>query len=147
MARRGPRPIHVLLVEDNLGDARLVQEAFRAGGRPVQVHLARGGPEALAFLRGESHSGEGSFPDLVLLDLNLPRASGLDVLREVRSHPDWHWLPVLILTSSQAESDIRECYALNATGYLVKPSEWTGFLKMVRALEAFWFDFAQLPGR
>jgi two-component system, chemotaxis family, response regulator Rcp1 len=134
----GPMPLHFLLVEDNPGDVALWREALAETGADVQLSTARDGVEALAALTQER-------PDLVLLDLNLPRLDGHGVLSAIREHPDLCWLPVLILSSSQDPAEIDAAYAAHANGYLAKPAEWDGLVALARRAVGYWAGVAELP--
>lgn len=136
-------PVDVLLVEDNPGDARLVEEAFEASEWGATLHTASSGDDALSFLSDRRRAE--SYPDLLLLDLNLPRMDGFAVLEELREDPEHQRLPVLVLTSSGATEDVERSYELAANAYLTKPRSHDGFVSLVRAVEEFWFEAAHLP--
>jgi chemotaxis family two-component system response regulator Rcp1 len=137
--------MHVLLVEDNSGDARLTIEAFNESPVHPQVSVVQDGIEALAFLRrGEGYTNV-LRPDLILLDLNLPRRDGRAVLREIRNDPALKLIPVLILTSSRADSDIDLAYQHGANGYLLKPSDLDAYFALIRAVAEFWGRWVKLP--
>ncbi len=140
------RPVHLLLIEDNPGDARLIQEALAAGAWVPLVQVIPDGSEALAYLQQVEPYQAAVRPDLILLDLKLLGTSGMEVLAEVKAHPDWKHIPVIILTSSSSEVDMLGSYELHANCYLVKPEAWEGYLGLARALESFWMGFAKLPG-
>jgi chemotaxis family two-component system response regulator Rcp1 len=135
------RHIHVLLIEDNPGDVRLTQEAFHEARVPAILSVAMDGEEALAFLEKNIRS----LPDLILLDLNLPKWSGKEVLQRIKTHPEMKRIPVLILTTSKSEQDVFESYQLNANSYLLKPLDFDHFLDMVDKINSFWFQTAVLP--
>jgi two-component system, chemotaxis family, response regulator Rcp1 len=135
------RQMHVLLVEDNPGDVRLTQEAFHEAKVPAILSVAMDGEEALAFLEKNIRS----LPDLILLDLNLPKWSGKEVLQKIKNHSELKRIPVLILTTSKSEQDIMESYHLNANSYLLKPLDFDHFLEVVEKINAFWFQTAVLP--
>ena len=139
------RPARVLLVEDNEADVRLTREALREPGPPVRLSYVADGEQALAFLRREEGYADAQRPDLVLLDLNLPRKNGLEVLDELRADPELASVPVVMLTSSAAEQDVRSCYALGARSYVVKPHELDAFMELIGAIRAFWLGVARLP--
>ena len=138
-------PVDILLVEDNPGDARLVQEAFATSTFETAFHTVTDGNEAIDFLTTSTASSDVPFPDLLLLDLNLPRMDGFEVLETVRDHSDVSSLPIIVLTSSAAEEDILTSYELAANAYLTKPATPDEFDSLVSAVESFWFDAAQLP--
>ncbi|MFP3975971.1 MAG: response regulator [Dehalococcoidia bacterium] len=138
-------PTDILLVEDNPGDARLAQEAFKEGAQPTDVNIVTDGIEAINFLRQQDNYGNAARPDLIILDLNLPRKDGRQVLAEIKSDPNLLSIPVIVLTMSSAEEDIDRCYALHANSYLVKPFEFEEFVRLVREIETFWLAAAKLP--
>jgi two-component system, chemotaxis family, response regulator Rcp1 len=139
------RPIEILLVEDNPGDVRLTREALREGKVRNNLHVASDGVEALRFLRRADGMSEAVRPDLILLDLNLPRKDGREVLHELKSDPMLRSIPVVILTSSQAEQDISRAYDLHANCYVTKPVDLEQFITVVKSIEAFWFTIVKLP--
>jgi CheY-like chemotaxis protein len=138
--------IEILLVEDNLADVRLAQETFGESRLPVRLHVARDGIEALDFLRREGAHAAAPRVDLVLLDLNLPRKDGRQVLAEVKSHPALRTIPVVVLTVSQSEADILRAYDLNADGYLPKPVDLDQLVKIARNIESLRPLLAGLAG-
>jgi two-component system, chemotaxis family, response regulator Rcp1 len=142
-----PRPIEILLVEDNPGDVRLTMEALRDGKVRHNLRVVSDGVEALAFLRHEGAHGDAPRPDLILLDLNLPRKDGREVLADVKGDPALRAIPVVVLTTSRAEQDVLQAYALQANGYVTKPVELDRFLEVVKAIEDFWLTVATLPPR
>jgi chemotaxis family two-component system response regulator Rcp1 len=137
-------PIEILLVEDNPGDVRLTREALRDAKVRTNLHVAADGVEAMAFLHKEGEHGQALRPDLIFLDLNLPRKSGREVLEEVKHDELLKHIPVVILTTSQAERDILESYRLRANAYVAKPVDLELFLKVVRSIEQFWLEIVQL---
>ena len=139
------RPIEILLVEDNPGDARLTQEALREGKIRNNLHHAREGVEALAFLRREGEYAKAPKPDLVLLDLNLPRKDGREVLAEMKQDSRLRTIPVVVLTTSEAENDIVRSYELHANCYITKPVGLEQFISIVREIETFWLAVVTLP--
>ncbi|GIX48606.1 MAG: response regulator [Candidatus Tectimicrobiota bacterium] len=138
-------PIEVLLVEDNPGDVYLTQEALRDSRVQVNLHVVGDGMEAMAFLRREAAYASAVAPDLILLDLNLPRKDGRQVLAEVKQDPHLRRIPVVVLSTSSAERDIVESYDLHANCYIVKPADFDHFAGVVRTIEDFWFGIVQLP--
>lgn len=140
------QPIEILLVEDNPGDVRLTREAFRDARFLNHISVAKDGVEALAFLRRAPAAGYAAAPrpDLILLDLNLPKKSGLQVLAEIKGDPDLLRIPVVILTSSRAERHPRKL-ALHANCYIAKPVDLDRFIGAVQAIENFWFTIVKLP--
>jgi CheY-like chemotaxis protein len=135
----------ILLVEDNAGDVRLTREALREAEVEVDLVAVPDGEEALAFLRLEGEHAGARRPDLVLLDLNLPKRNGLEVLEDIRSDPALRRLPVIMLTTSSAAHDVSACYDRGASSYIVKPLDLDDFTSVVRAIDAFWLRTAQLP--
>jgi chemotaxis family two-component system response regulator Rcp1 len=134
----------ILLVEDSPSDVRLVREALKETAFPIQIVVARDGIEAMEYLH-QSVAGTVARPDMVLLDLNLPRKNGREVLTEIKNCPDLKQIPVLVMTSSKADEDINQAYNLNANGYITKPTDLRDYLNVVRAIENFWFLTATLP--
>ena len=137
-------PIEILLVEDNPGDVRLTREALHEAKVRNNVHVAVDGVEALAFLRKEGSHARAPRPDLILLDLNLPKKSGREVLEEIKGDNALSHIPVVILTTSQAERDILESYRLRANAYVTKPVDLEQFLKVVQSIEQFWLEIVKL---
>jgi CheY-like chemotaxis protein len=138
-------PIEILLVEDNPGDVRLTREALLEAKVATRMHVAVDGVEALAFLHHEGPYAAVPRPDLILLDLNLPKKSGREVLAEIKGDEDFRQIPVVILTTSQAERDVFESYNLHANAYVSKPVDLDAFAKVVRSIEDFWFEIVRLP--
>jgi chemotaxis family two-component system response regulator Rcp1 len=139
------RPIEILLVEDNPGDVRLTREALKEAKVRNNLAVANDGVEALAYLRREPPHEAANRPDLVLLDLNLPRKDGREVLAEIKADPDLRRLPVVVLTTSTAEKDILESYNLYANCYITKPVDLDQFLSIVTSIEDFWLTIVKLP--
>lgn len=137
--------IEILLVEDNPGDARLTLEAFKEGKVINNVSIARDGVEALAFLRREAPYTNARQPDLILLDLNLPRKDGREVLAEIKGDERLRQIPVVVLTTSTAEEDIARAYSSHANCYISKPVDLKQFLRVVNSIESFWLNFVKLP--
>jgi CheY-like chemotaxis protein len=139
------RPVEVLLVEDNPGDVRLTQEALKESGFRVNLNVARDGVEALDFLRKADRFANAPQPDLILLDLNLPRKNGREVLSEVKTDPELKCIPVLVMTTSHNQQDISKAYQLNANCYITKPMDLDSFLHILKSIEEFWLETATLP--
>lgn len=137
--------IQVLLVEDNPGDVRLTQEAFRDAKVHLEMHVAVDGVEAMEFLFQEGKYADAPRPDLILLDLNLPRKDGREVLKEIKEHPNLKSIPVVILTTSASDVDIEGSYLLHANCYISKPVDLEGFLTVVRSIDDFWLSVVRLP--
>ncbi len=138
-------PIQILLVEDNPGDVRLTAETFRAGKVANELHVAKDGEDALAFLRREPPHADAPRPDLVILDLNLPRKDGIEVLTEIKQDDSLQVIPIVILTTSAAEQDVLQSYELKANAYVTKPIEVHDFIAAVTSIEDFWLNIVRLP--
>lgn len=138
--------IEILLVEDNPGDVRLTREALKEGKVRNNLHVASDGVEALAFLRREGHGADAPRPDLILLDLNLPRMDGRELLEEIKQDDALRSIPVVILTTSRDEEDILRTYDLHANCYITKPVDLDQFISVVRSIEDFWLTIVKLPG-
>lgn len=139
------RPIQILLVEDSPSDAAMTIEALHEGRIVNQVHVATDGEVAMAFLRKQGTYADALRPDLILLDLNLPRMDGREVLREVKDDLALTTIPVVVLTTSAAEADILKAYELHANAYVTKPVSFEAFLDAVRGIEDFWLTLVHLP--
>ncbi len=137
--------IEILVVEDNAGEARLIEEVFKECEVRVHLSVARNGEEAMAYLRREGGCAGTPRPDLVLLDLNLPKKDGREVLAEVKADPILRRIPVIVLSTSHADRDINNCYDLHANCYLTKPSELDQFIAMVQSIKSFWLQIVQSP--
>lgn len=137
--------IEVLLVEDSPGDVRLTKEAFRDANVAIHLHVAFDGVEAMAFLRREGPHVDAPRPDLVLLDLNLPKMDGREVLAHIKNDDSLKTIPTVILTTSEADADVLMSYELHANSYLNKPVQWDAFEKLVRSINDFWLVNAKLP--
>jgi CheY-like chemotaxis protein len=138
-------PIEILLVEDSLADVRLTEEAFRDAKVLNHMSVVTDGDEAMQFLRREGPHAEAPRPDLILLDLNLPRKDGREVLREIKDDPNLRRIPVVVLTTSRAEEDVLRAYNLHANCYITKPVDFTQFISVVRSIEGFWLSVVKLP--
>ncbi|HUW50648.1 MAG TPA: response regulator [Sulfuricella sp.] len=137
--------VDILLVEDNPGDVRLTEEALKESKLAVSMRVARDGIEALAMLRGEGDYADQPQPDLILLDLNMPRMDGREVLRQIKSDDRLKHIPVVVLTTSEAEKDIIQAYGLHANCYITKPVELEEFMKIIQSIEGFWLTVVKLP--
>jgi|ERR1700674_4339159 len=140
-------PIHVLLVEDSPGDVRLTQEAFRDANRDIHLHVAPDGMEAMAFLKQQEAHVRAPRPDLILLDLNLPKMDGREVLARIKKDDSLKMIPTVILTTSDAEVDIARSYQLQANSYLSKPVQLDVFENLVRSINDYWLTTVKLPQR
>lgn len=142
---RTPRPIEILLVEDSEPDVRLTMEAFKEAKIKNNLSVANDGVEAIAFLRKEGKYANVARPDLILLDLNLPRKDGRQVLQEIKNDANLKQIPVVILTTSRAEEDILKAYNLHANCYITKPVDFDRFMDIVKSIEGFWLTVVKLP--
>jgi len=145
MAKTSGRPVEILLVEDNPAHADLTREALREGKVNNNLHVAGDGEEAMDFLYRRGKFSGASRPDIILLDLNLPRKDGREVLAEVKSDPSLRNIPVVIMTTSSAEEDIAKSYQLNVNCYITKPVDMEKFIDVVKAIDHFWFSIVSLP--
>jgi len=139
--------IEVLLVEDSPGDVRLTREAFRDAKVHINLHVASDGVEAMAFLNHQGLHAAALRPDLILLDLNLPKKDGREVLKEIKESSTLKCIPVVILTTSASETDIMRSYEFHANCYISKPVDLEGFLKVVKSIDNFWLSVVKLPGK
>ena len=144
IARDG-RPLEVLLVEDSPGDVRLTQETFRESAGTIRLHVATDGVEAMAFLRHEGAYANAPRPDLILLDLNLPKMDGREVLARIKADDRLKTIPTVILAASEAETDIAKSYSLQANCFLSKPVQLDAFASLVRSIDEFWLTKVTLP--
>jgi chemotaxis family two-component system response regulator Rcp1 len=142
----GAEPIEVLLVEDSPGDVRLTREAFKDAKVLINLHVASDGAEAMAYLGREGKYASAPRPDLILLDLNLPKKDGREVLAELKESPALKCIPVVVLTTSASEADIQGSYRQHANCYITKPVDLEGFLKVVKSIDSFWLSVVRLPG-
>lgn len=140
------RSANFLLVEDNPGDVRLTQEALKSHKVQNNLHVVNDGEEAMAFLRKQGRYQDAPRPDIILLDLNLPRKDGREVLAEIKSDMSLKTIPVVIISSSEAEQDIIKSYDLNANCYVTKPVNFDQFIKVVQSINDFWLTIVKLPG-
>ena len=139
------KPIEILLAEDNPGDARLTVEGFKDAKVKNNITVVEDGMEALAYLRHEGPYANAALPDLILLDLNMPKKDGREVLAEIKADEELRRIPVLVFTISNAEKDILEAYDLQASAFITKPIDLDEFITVVRSLEEFWLTIVKLP--
>jgi chemotaxis family two-component system response regulator Rcp1 len=140
-------PIEILLIEDNLGDIRLIEEVFKDAKIDNKMQVALDGEKAMKVLRREGEYSQASRPDIILLDLNLPRKDGREVLKEIKEDKALKCIPVIILTTSTAEEDLIETYKHNANCYITKPFDFDHFIKVISNIEDFWLNIVKLPPR
>lgn len=143
----GSRPIEILMVEDNPGDILLTREAMKEAKLRNRLNIANDGVEAMEFLRRQGRYADAPRPDLILLDLNLPRMDGREVLTKLKNDPDLKNIPVVVLTTSRAEEDIERVYSLHANCYVTKPVDFDQFMKVVQKIDDFWVNVVTLPKR
>jgi chemotaxis family two-component system response regulator Rcp1 len=137
----------ILLVEDNPGDVLLTREAFREGRLAHRLSIVEDGEEAIRFLRHEGAYSAAPKPDLILLDLNLPKKDGRELLAEIKEDPALRYIPIIVLTTSDAEQDVWKAYKLHANCYLTKPVDLDDFIRKIRSFEDFWLTVVRLPGK
>jgi CheY-like chemotaxis protein len=145
MTDSNPCRVDILLVEDDSGDVELTKEGLQAAKMLVTLHVVDDGEKALKFLRKEAPYTEAVRPDIVLLDLNMPRKNGKETLQEIKSDPALRSIPVVVLTTSEAEADIVRCYDLGANCYITKPISFEAFARVVSMIEEFWFTIVKMP--
>lgn len=141
----GDNPAEILLAEDNPGDVVLAKKALKQGKLVNNLHVVADGVEAMRYLRQEAEYADAPRPDLILLDLNMPRKDGKEVLADIDEENELSRIPVVVLTSSESEADIARSYELSANAYLTKPVDFDGFVEIVNRLEGFWFQVVKLP--
>ena len=139
------KPVEILLVEDSPSDATLTIEALEAGKVANKLTLVEDGVEAMEFLKRSGKYAKASRPDLIMLDLNLPRKDGREVLAEIKNDPDLKVIPIIVLTTSHSDRDILQSYQLNANCYITKPVDFTQFIDVVKSIEKFWLSVVTLP--
>jgi chemotaxis family two-component system response regulator Rcp1 len=145
MTDKGISPVDLLLVEDNPGDVRLTKVALKDAKLKINMHVVGDGMEAMAFLRRQGKYASSPRPDLIMLDLNLPKKDGRQVLAEIKGDPDLKRIPVVIVTTSKAEEDILKTYNLHANCYVTKPLDLDQFIAVVQSIEQFWLTIVKLP--
>lgn len=138
-------PVQILLVEDNPADVRLTKEAFHESRSTNKLHVINDGAAALDYMIRSGQGDEHSYPDLVLLDLNLPKINGIEFIKRIRANERWKMIPVIMLTTSSSPKDIKACYAEGANCYITKPLGYEAFLETVKQIDEFWLTLARLP--
>ena len=146
-SRTDAKPIEILLIEDNPGDVRLTKEILMEGKVRNHLQVVGDGVEAMAFLRRENNYAEAPRPDLILLDLNLPKKDGREVLQEIKEDGEFKCIPVVVLTTSEADEDILRSYDLAANCYITKPVDLDQFIRVIKTIETFWLTIVKLPKR
>ena len=141
------KTLEILLADDNPGDVRLTQEAFRRKQIPAKISVARDGEDAMAFLRRQGKYAEAVRPNLILLDLNMPRKDGREALREIKSDPNLKRIPVIVLTTSKADTDISKIYELGANSFISKPVSFDSLVEVMKILGRYWFEIVELPAK
>ena len=139
------RRINILLVEDNAGDVRLIQEAFKDSKIENKFSVVYDGEDAMKYLYGKDEFAGSIRPDIIFLDLNLPKKSGMEILEEIKSDPELRKIPVVVLTTSSSAEHIQKSYGLHANCYITKPVDFNHFVDVVKIIEGFWFNIAKLP--
>ena len=145
MVNMKTRPIEILLAEDNPADARLTLEGFNSTEAQHNITVLEDGQQVIDYLIRERQNRDKGYPDLIILDLNMPKKTGHEVLAELKSSEQWSMIPVIIFTASDAPNDILKAYRLQANAYLTKPIDFGEFTKLVRSIDEFWFNFVKLP--
>lgn len=138
--------VNILLIEDNLGDIRLIQEVLKESVHPHKLHIVTDGEQAVHYLKREGQYANEPAPNLILLDLNLPKKDGREVLAEIKTHEHLRFIPVVVFSSSEAEKDIQKSYDLHANCYVVKPFDFNHFSKVIQSIQNFWLSVVKLPG-
>lgn len=139
------RALNILLVEDSKSDVRLIQEAFKECSREVSTHFCKDGVDALRFLYKQGEYESALKPDLIILDLNMPKKDARDILVEIKQDKELKSIPVIVFTTSNSEVDVRKCYELGANCFLIKPVDFDKFVEVILSIESFWFNMAILP--
>lgn len=139
------KQLSILLVEDSRADARLILEVFKEEEVNATIHVVRDGEEAMDFLLKRSPYADATTPNLILLDLNLPKKDGREVLAEIKQNADLDGIPIIILTTSQSEDDVAKCYKLQASCFVTKPIDLENFVQVIRSLDEFWFSAVKFP--
>ncbi|MEN6592976.1 MAG: response regulator [Methanobacterium sp.] len=139
------RPIEILLIEDNLGDNKLTTEVFKEATVPNNIHLVTNGVDAMSFLKQEGGFQDSIRPNIILLDLNIPKKDGREILKEIKADPELKYIPIIVLTTSNSEQDIKNTYQHYANAYITKPIDLDDFIKVVKSIEEYWLRTVELP--
>ncbi|MDD1775649.1 MAG: response regulator [Methanobacterium sp.] len=139
------KPIEILLIEDNQGDNRLTKEVFKEASVPNHIQIVTNGVEAMHFLNREEEYQNAAHPDLILLDLNIPKKDGREILKEIKENPELKCIPIIVLTTSQSEIDIKSTYDHFANAYITKPLDLNEFIEVIRSIEEYWLSTVELP--
>lgn len=140
-------PMNILLIEDNSGDIRLIKEVFKESNLEGNLHVVTDGEQAIAYLAREGEFKDAPKPNLIFLDLNLPKKDGREVLSEIKNNDDLKYIPVVVFTSSEAEQDIKKSYGLHANCYIVKPFDFDQYNQIISTIRNFWLSVVKLPGK
>jgi two-component system, chemotaxis family, response regulator Rcp1 len=139
------KPIEILLIEDNQGDNRLTKEVFKEAAVPNHIQIVTNGVKAMHYLNKEKEYKNAPHPDLILLDLNIPKKDGREILKEIKENPDLKCIPIIVLTTSQSEMDIKSTYEHYANAYITKPLDLNEFIEVIRSIEEYWLSTVELP--
>ena len=139
------KPIEIMLIEDNLGDNRLTKEVFKEAAVPNRIQIVTNGVEAMQYLNQDGHYQNAARPDLILLDLNIPKKDGREILKELKENPDLKCIPIIVLTTSQSEMDIKSTYEHYANAYITKPRDLNEFIEVIKSIEEYWLRTVELP--
>ena len=139
------KPVEILLIEDNLGDNRLTIEILKEAEVPTNIHMITNGVEAMKFLNQENQYADSKRPDLILLDLNIPKKDGREILAEIKTNPQLKCIPVIVLTTSQSEWDVKSTYEHYANAFITKPIDLSEFINVIKSVEEYWLNTVELP--
>ncbi len=142
---KGNTPIEILLIEDNLGDNRLTTEVFKEAEIPNNIQIVTNGLDAIEYLNQENKFKDATRPDIILLDLNIPKKDGREILAEIKKDPRFKCIPIIILTTSKSELDIKKTYENYANAYITKPIDLNNFIRVVKSIEKYWLNTVKLP--
>lgn len=146
IGKRGKnRPIEILLIEDNSGDNKLTTEVFMRAAVPNKIHMVTNGVDAMNFLKQEGGFQESVRPNIIFLDLNIPKKDGREILKEIKADPELKYIPIIVLTTSESEQDIKNTYEHYANAYITKPIDMDEFIKVIKSIEEYWLRTVELP--